>query len=36
MSFVTWVEHVEVDDRSVHNIYKLLGASSSSAIVQKH
>lgn len=21
---VTWVEHVEVDDRSVHNIYKLL------------
>ncbi|RLM65625.1 homeobox-leucine zipper protein ROC2 [Panicum miliaceum] len=23
-SKVTWVEHVEVDDRSVHNIYKLL------------
>lgn len=21
---VTWVEHVEVDDRSVHNIYRLL------------
>jgi len=21
---VTWVEHVEVDDRSVHSIYKLL------------
>ena len=21
---VTWVEHVEVDDRSVHNIYKQL------------
>jgi homeobox-leucine zipper protein len=23
-SKVTWVEHVEVDDRAVHNIYKLL------------
>ncbi|XP_062226827.1 homeobox-leucine zipper protein ROC2-like [Phragmites australis] len=23
-SKVTWVEHVEVDDRSVHNIYKML------------
>lgn len=30
------VEHVEVDDRSVHNIYKLLGASNNSAVVQKH
>jgi hypothetical protein len=24
MHQVTWVEHVEVDDRSVHEIYKLL------------
>ncbi|KAK1283180.1 Homeobox-leucine zipper protein ROC2 [Acorus calamus] len=23
-SKVTWVEHVEVDDRAVHNIYRLL------------
>ncbi|KAM7264794.1 hypothetical protein ACFE04_002477 [Oxalis oulophora] len=27
-SKVTWVEHVEVDDRSVHNIYKPIVASS--------
>jgi homeobox-leucine zipper protein len=26
-SKVTWVEHVEVDDRSVHSIYKLLVSS---------